>query len=208
MDMTTLLAFSVACVVLNLVPGPGMMFILAHGIGGGRRAGVVAAAGMASGTVVHTAAAALGLSTLLRAAPYALDVVRLVGAAVLVYLAITALRSARAGADARRVNSSRSLRRTYLSAVLTNLANPKVVLFYLAFVPQFLTVGGWPTSAQILVLGTVLVLIGIIMDCAVGVAAGGLSALFLRRPAIQRGLKRLSAAVFGTLAIRLVADGH
>jgi threonine/homoserine/homoserine lactone efflux protein len=98
MELTTLMAFAGACVVLNLVPGPGMMFIIAQGISGGRRAGVVAAAGMASGTVVHTAAAALGLSALLRVAPMALDAVRVAGAAVLIYLAIAALRSARKAA--------------------------------------------------------------------------------------------------------------
>jgi threonine/homoserine/homoserine lactone efflux protein len=209
MQLTTMLAFAGACLVLNLVPGPGMMFILAHGIAGGRRAGLVAAAGMATGTVIHTAAAALGLSALLRAAPYALDVVRLVGAVVLIYLAITALRAART--DTGKMTAPvprRSLRRTYLAAVLTNLANPKVVLFYLAFVPQFLTVDGWPVSAQILVLGAMVVLIGVVMDCAVGVAAGTFSARFLRRPAIQRHLKRASAAIFGTLAVRLVADNH
>ncbi|MFI7066208.1 LysE family translocator [Kribbella sp. NPDC050124] len=211
MQLTMMLAFAGACVVLNLVPGPGMMFILAHGIAGGRRADVVAAAGMASGTAVHTAAAALGLSALLRAAPYALDVVRLVGAVVLVCLAITALRSARtssSGQVSSQPVARRSLRRTYLSAVLPNLANPKVVLFYLAFVPQFLTSSGWPTAAQILVLGAILVLIGIVMDCAVGVAAGAFSALLLRRPTIQRALKRASTAVFGALAVRLVADNH
>jgi len=207
MQLTTMVAFAGACLVLNLVPGPGMMFIVAHGIAGGRRAGVVAAAGMATGTVVHTAAATLGLSALLRAAPVALDVVRLAGAVVLIYLAITALRSAKTTTDTATV-TRRSLRRTYVSAVLTNLANPKVVLFYLAFVPQFLTIGGWPTAAQILVLGAILVLIGIIMDTAVGLAAGAFSALLLRRPAVQRTLKRASAAIFGALAIRLATDTH
>ena len=108
----------------------------------------------------------------------------------------------------RQISELSSSARIYLAAVLTNLANPKVVLFYLAFVPQFLTAGGWPTSAQILVLGTMVVLIGLVMDCVVGAAAGTLSGLLLRRPMIQRGLKRLSAAVFGTLAIRLVTDSN
>ena len=97
-----------------------------------------------------------------------------------------------------------SLRRTYLSAILNNLANPKVVLFFLAFVPQFITPGGWATSTQILVLGGVLIVIGIIVDCAVGVAAGTFSAILRARPAIQRWLKRISAVIFGGLAVRLL----
>jgi threonine/homoserine/homoserine lactone efflux protein len=208
MDLTTLLAFAGACVVLNLVPGPGMMFILAHGITGGRRSGLVAAAGMASGTVIHTAAAALGLSALLRAAPMALDVVRVVGALVLVYLAIAALRSARTGAPMTAKGPKRSLRKTYISAVLTNLANPKVVLFYLAFVPQFLEPHGWPVASQITVLGSLVVLIGLVMDSGVGLAAGTFSSVLANRPAVQRGLKRASAAIFGGLAVRLLVENH
>jgi threonine/homoserine/homoserine lactone efflux protein len=117
MLLTTLVAFAVACVVLNLVPGPGMLFITAPRDLRWAQAGVVAAPGMASGTVVHTVAAALGLSMLLTAAPLALDAVRVVGAAVLLYLAVTALRSARAGIDPGPRGQRRSLRRTYWSAV-------------------------------------------------------------------------------------------
>lgn len=196
--------FAMACVVLNLVPGPGMMFILANGMSGGRRAGVVSAVGMATGVLVHTVAAALGLSALLHAAPFALDAVRIGGAVFLVHLAISALRETKD--TAARRGARRSLGRTYLSAVLTNLANPKVVLFYLAFVPQFLTQGGWPTAAQILVLGAVLVAIGLVMDCVIGLAAGTFSALLLRKPAFQRWLKRASAAIFGGLALRLLTE--
>jgi threonine/homoserine/homoserine lactone efflux protein len=206
-EPVAVLSFAIACVVLNLVPGPGMLFITAHGIAGGRRAGIAAAAGMASGTVGHTVAATLGLSALLYAAPFALDVVRVVGAVVLLYLAVNALRTASTTAQAGLEGGrSRSLRRTYAMAVLTNLGNPKVVLFYLVFVPQFLTTGpgGWPFTAQMLVLGAVLIAIGLVMDCAIGVAAGTFSVLLMGRPAVQRWLKRISAAVFGGLAIRLL----
>ncbi len=201
MELDVVLGFAVACVVLNLVPGPGMMFILAHGMVGGRRSGVVAAAGMAVGTVAHTVAAAAGLSALLAAAPAALDVIRIGGAVVLLYLAVTNLRAAQQEISPV---AGRSPRRTFVSAVLTNLANPKVILFYVAFVPQFIIVGGWATSVQILVLGAVLFAIGLFMDCAIGLAAGTFSRLLSSRPAIQRWLKRAAAAVFGGLAVRLL----
>jgi threonine/homoserine/homoserine lactone efflux protein len=206
MEPKVMLGFAVACVVLNLIPGPGMMFMLAHGMAGGRRAGVVAAAGMASGTAVHTVAAALGLSALLNAAPAALDVIHVGGAVFLLYLAVDNLRSKKQVRAASQENARGSLRRTYLSAVLTNLANPKVLLFYLAFIPQFITSGGWASSVQILVLGALLITIGLVMDSAVGIAAGMCSALLLRRPAVQRWLKRLSAAIFGGLALRLLLN--
>jgi threonine/homoserine/homoserine lactone efflux protein len=204
-EPSLLVGFVMACVVLNLVPGPGMVFITAHGVAGGRRAGVVAATGMASGTVVHTIAAALGLSAVLGAAPFALDAVRIVGGVVLLFLAVSMWR--RRGPVLPRM-PRRSLRRIYSSAVLTNLANPKVVLFYLAFVPQFLTPGGWPTGVQIMVLGATLVVIGFVLDCAIGLASGTFSALLSSRPSFQRCLTRISAAIFGGLAVRLLVDRH
>ncbi|OLF16095.1 LysE family translocator [Actinophytocola xanthii] len=207
MDLSLLIAFAAACVVISVVPGPDMMFIIANGIARGRTAGVLAALGMSTGIAVHTIAAALGLGALLQAAPIALDAVRIVGAVFLVYLAISTLRSARHVAEvAPERYGGRSLRRTYVMAVLTNLANPKVILFYIAFFPQFLTVGGWSTSVQFLVMGAILVVIGFAVDGTVGFASGALSALLLRRPAVQRWLNRLSAAIFGALAVRLVAD--
>ena len=120
---------------------------------------------------------------------------------------ISTLRSARDVAErAPERYGSASLRRTYVMAVLTNLSNPKVILFYVAFFPQFLTEGGWSMPVQFLVMGAILVTIGFAVDGTVGLAAGTLSALLLRRPAIQRWLNRVSAAIFGGLAVRLVVD--
>lgn len=203
MDPSILLAFALACVVISVVPGPDMLFILANGVARGRAAGVVAAAGMSTGLAGHTVAAALGLGAVLQAAPVALDAVRIAGAVFLVYLAVGALRSA--GQGAAPVKPER-LRRTYVMATLVNLSNPKVVLFYLAFFPQFVTEGGWAMPVQFLVMGAMLIVIGFCVDASVGLASGALSALLLRRPGVQRWLNRVSAAIFGALAVRLVAD--
>jgi threonine/homoserine/homoserine lactone efflux protein len=207
MDLSTVLAFALACVVISIVPGPDMMFIMANGIARGRAAGVVAAAGMSSGLVGHTVLAALGLGALLQAAPVALEAVRIAGAVFLVYLAITTLRSAKDVATTAPARfGERSLRRTYVMATLVNLSNPKVVLFYIAFLPQFVTEGGWPMPAQFLAMGAILIVIGFAVDASVGLAAGALSNVLLRRPGVQRWLNRVSAAIFGGLAVRLVAD--
>lgn len=207
MDLSIVLAFAVACAVISLVPGPDMMFIMANGIARGRKAGVVAAAGMSTGLAGHTVAASLGLGALLQAAPVALDAVRVIGAVFLVYLAVTTLRSAKDVAKTAPAKfGGRSLRRTYVMATLVNLSNPKVVLFYLAFFPQFVTEGGWALPVQFLVMGAVLIVIGFAVDASVGLVSGALSALLLRRPAVQRWLNRVSAAIFGALAVRLVAD--
>ncbi|MET0237609.1 MAG: LysE family translocator [Kibdelosporangium sp.] len=207
MELSILLAFAVACAVISLAPGPDMMFIIANGITRGRRAGVIAALGMSTGLAVHTVAAAAGLGALLAAAPAVLDTLRVLGAIFLVYLAITTWRASRRAVSQPEVPvQHRSLRKMYVMAVLTNLANPKVILFYLAFFPQFVTPGGWAAWIQFLVLGAVLIVVGLSVDGTVGFVAGALSELLMRRPAIRRWLDRVSAAIFGALAVRLVAD--
>jgi threonine/homoserine/homoserine lactone efflux protein len=131
LNPATLLGFAIAALVISVVPGPDMMFIMANGIAGGRRAGLVSALGVSLGLMVHTFAAALGLGALLRAAPFVLDTIRWCGAVFLLYLAFTAIRSARTRISFDgSAKPRRSLRRTFLMATLTNLANPKVILFY------------------------------------------------------------------------------
>jgi threonine/homoserine/homoserine lactone efflux protein len=208
LNPATLLGFAVAAPVISVVPGPDMMFIMANGIAGGRRAGLVSALGVSLGLMVHTFAAALGLGALLRAAPFVLDTIRWCGAVFLLYLAFTAIRSARTRISFDgNAKLRRSLRRTFLMATLTNLANPKVILFYLAFFPQFLDPHAtWSITTQFLVLGLILIVIGLAVDASTGFASGALSERLRRHPAVRSWLDRISAAVFGALAIRLVID--
>ncbi|MGH3760897.1 LysE family translocator [Actinophytocola sp.] len=190
--------------MISLVPGPDMMFIVANAIARGRVAGVVA---VSTGMPVHTVAAVLGLGALSQAATVVLEAVRIVGAGFLVYLAIGALRSARSVAETApaRFGGTRC-GGTHLMAALTNLANPKVIFFYLAFFPQFVTEGGWATPVQFLIMGAVFIVVGLAVDASVRLAAGTFSALLLGRPAVRRWLNRVSAAIFGGLAVRLVVD--
>ncbi|MEU5026003.1 LysE family translocator [Streptomyces milbemycinicus] len=214
MELSLIAAFVAAAFLLSIAPGPDMLFIVANATAGGRRAGVVAALGMSTGLAVHTLAAALGLSALFRAAPEALEVVRLAGAVFLVYLAITSWRAGRRTpgeaeqGPAPAAAPRRPLRKLYLMATLTNVANPKVILFYLAFLPQFLTVGdgAWPVWLQLLTLGGLFIMIGLPVDATVGLAAGSLADKLLSRPSFRRRLERASAVIFGGLAVRLALD--
>ncbi|GIJ74806.1 LysE family translocator [Virgisporangium ochraceum] len=207
MEPALVAAFVVAAFLLSVAPGPDMLFIVANAAAGGRRAGLVSAVGMSTGLAVHTVAAALGLSALIAAAPEALVVVRAVGAVFLVYLAVTSWRDSTSGHEATPARK-RSLRRLYAMATLTNLANPKVVLFYLAFLPQFLSHGphAWPVPAQLLALGAVFIVVGLSVDGTVGVTAGSLADKVLGRRAVRRRLQRASSMVFGGLAVRLALD--
>jgi threonine/homoserine/homoserine lactone efflux protein len=217
-DLTVVVAFAVAVFVLSVVPGPDMMFVVANAVAGGRRAGLVAAVGMSTGLAVHTFAGAFGLGALIQTAPAVLDGVRIVGAVFLVYLAVSTWRASRqhpttpvtptTPTTTEDALQRLSFRKVYVMATLTNLANPKVVLFYLAFLPQFLTTGptGWPVMGQLLTLGAVFIAVGLAVDATAGVLAGSLSGMLLRRGSARRALDRVAAAIFGGLAARLVLD--
>ena len=205
MDIAVLIAFVGAAAIISIVPGPDMFYIMANGIASGTRAGVVAAVGMSTGLAVHTLAAALGLSALLHAAPMALEAIRIFGVLFLAYLAVDALRSP--AATTAQAVPARSLGRVYGMAVLTNLANPKVVLFFLAFFPQFVDHGAAvPVPVQFLVLGAVFISIGLTVDALAGFASGRLSDLLISRHGVRRWLDRISAAVYAGLAVRLATD--
>ncbi|MUL40614.1 LysE family translocator [Streptomonospora sp. PA3] len=203
-------AFCLAALVMSVAPGPDMLFITATGLARGPRAGLLAALGVSAGLAVHTAAAALGLGALLQAFPAAFTAVRLVGACYLVVLAVLAFRdAARLPADPAagvRGASSAPLLRVFVRALATNLANPKVIVFYLAFFPQFIDPAQGSVGGQFAVLGALFIVVGLGVDGACGLAAGRLGDLVRRRPAVQRWLHGLSGAVFAGLAVRLAAD--
>jgi threonine/homoserine/homoserine lactone efflux protein len=211
-DLHVVLAFVAAAYVISLVPGPDMLFIVANGVAGGRRAGVTAALGVSTGLLGHTLAAAFGLGILVQRAPEALRVVRIAGAVVLLVLAVTTWRAARRQGPEEAVAAvpRRSLRRTFALAALTNLANPKVILFYLAFVPQFVTLGAGaaPVPVQMLVLGAVLIVVGLSVDGTTGLLSGTLSDRLRANRRLRRRMERASAGVFAALATRLVLDSR
>ncbi|WP_224270107.1 LysE family translocator [Haloprofundus salinisoli] len=167
----TLAAFVPASLALILAPGPDTIYVLSQSVGSRRRVGVAAAAGVSVGVLVHTAAAAVGLSVLLRESTLAFRLVKYLGAAYLVYLGIQTLRGtdaersespSRGGADADAVESvvdsrdgaaSTHVQSGFLRGVAVNVSNPKVALFFLAFLPQFVSSGG--TTAQLATLGCV-----------------------------------------------------
>ncbi|GAB1820185.1 LysE family translocator [Herbidospora sp. RD11066] len=207
MDAHLLAAFAVATLLLSLAPGPDLLFVITNGVAAGRRAGVLAALGMSTGLAVHTVAAAFGFGYLITRAPEALTVVRIAGAVVLLYLAYTTWKGSREPLETREVPRA-SLRRTYVMATLTNLANPKVILFYLAFVPQFVTRGehAWPVTIQMLVLGLTFIVVGLMVDGTAGLLSGHLSERIARRPGFRTWMERVSAGIFAALAARLVQE--
>jgi threonine/homoserine/homoserine lactone efflux protein len=196
--------FLVTVVIIAVTPGPDMAYVLAHALSQGALAGVVASLGMAVGMVVHTTAAALGLAKLLQASPVAYDVIRYTGAAYLVYIGIRAWIAASGEHEAGRPLAV-PLRTVLWRASVTNLLNPKIVLFYLAFLPQFVNPQLGFITTQLLVLGAVFVVVGLVIDTAIGLLGGRIGRWLLRRGSgAERQLNRIAGTVFVGLAIRLV----
>jgi threonine/homoserine/homoserine lactone efflux protein len=202
----TLGPFVVAALVVQLVPGPGMLFILANGIAGGPRAGIAAALGAASGMVVHTFAAALGLAALFRALPAAYTTLRIAGGLYLLWIAASHLRAARRRSAEPVAAPRRSSRRVFVRALANNLANPKVILFYLAFLPQFVDRSAGAATAQFVALGFAFLLIGLVVDVAIGAASGRIGDLLRRRIGLRRALDAASGTILGALGVRVLAS--
>lgn len=195
-----LLAFIPAGLALNLTPGADMMFTLAQGLRGGPKAGMAANAGIALGGLIQTLVAGLGLGALVAAHPMAFDAIRWAGVAYLLYLAVQSLRTAPLAA--RGDGAARPLGRVFLDGMLVNLLNPKVILFILAFLPQFVDPAR-PVLPQFLLLGLVFALGGLAVNGVVAVFAGGLGRRLAGSAVLARWLGRAGAVIFAGLALRL-----
>ncbi|WP_405646733.1 LysE family translocator [Streptomyces sp. NBC_00019] len=202
-DMSLYAAFLVAAFALCVTPGPDMMFIVAMGGRGGPAAGVMAAFGVACAMFVHTVAAALGLSALFLALPTLYHVLRWAGAAYLLYLAVKAFRDRSPIGEGAVAGPG--MRRAFWQGAVTNLLNPKVILFNVAFLPQFVAPEMGHVWEQFLVLGLTITVMGFAVDGSIGLLSGKLSALLRRSRRVARGLNIFSGTVFTGLAVRLVA---
>ncbi|MDT9697310.1 LysE family translocator [Streptomyces sp. P17] len=202
-DMSLYAAFLVAAFALCITPGPDMVFIVAMGGRGGPSAGVMAAFGVACAMLVHTVAAALGLSALFTTLPTLYHVLRWVGAAYLLYLAVKAFRDRSVPGEDGSADSGSGMRRAFWQGAVTNLLNPKVILFNVAFLPQFVDPSLGHVPGQLLLLGGTLVLMGFLWDGFVGLLAGRLADLLRRSRRVNRWLNIVSGTVFTGLAVRL-----
>ncbi|MEX3316712.1 LysE family translocator [Sulfitobacter sp. PS-8MA] len=196
-DALTLLAFVPAALALNLTPGADMMFCLGQGLRSGPRAALAASAGISAGVLAHVALAGLGLGALVAALPWALDVIRWLGVAYLLWLAVQTLRQA---GKPRDVTPGMGGWRAFNTGFVVNLTNPKVILFVLAFLPQFVVPSAGPVLAQFLTFGAVLALGGFVINGAVGVFAAGIGR---RLAGGGRLLGWISSGIFAALAARL-----
>jgi len=204
-DAPVLLAFSLAGFVLFITPGPDMSLFLAKTIAGGRRAGIAAMTGSSLGCVVHTLLAALGLSALIAASPAMFLALKIVGALYLLWLAVDAVRNGSSlnvkpdAGDRGRVWSDLALGFT------VNLTNPKVVLFFLTFLPQFVDAHDPHAAGKLLFLGIYFVVLSYPLAVLLILGAERLLGSLKRRPRLLRGIDWLFAGVFSAFAIKVLA---
>ncbi|MBP0445563.1 LysE family translocator [Roseomonas sp. SSH11] len=204
-DPALLLACILASIVVALAPGPDMMFVLGQTLAGGARRGWAAALGIYCGAAVHILMAALGVAALLAAEPALFAALRLAGGAYLLWLGILSLRAAWAG-GALGAPSRVPVRRVMLQGALTNLTNPKVALFFLAFLPQFVSTSPEraPEWLQMLLLGPVLPLVSVPIFAAIIAGAARAAGLMARSGRAAQWLNGVAGAIFIGLGARLI----
>jgi threonine/homoserine/homoserine lactone efflux protein len=204
-DPPVLIAYTLACLVLFITPGPDMSLFLAKTVAAGRRAGIAAFTGASLGCVVHSALAAFGLSALIVASPTAFLALKVVGAAYLLWLAVDAVRHGSSLNVRTDATTASAFWRTLALGFSVNMTNPKVVLFFMTFLPQFVQADDPHASAKLLFLGIYLVAVCFPLGVAMILGADRVVAGLKARPRLLRGIDWLFAGVFGAFAVKILA---
>ncbi|WP_109527418.1 LysE family translocator [Nocardia aurea] len=202
-DLKLFVLFVLTTAIAMITPGPDMLFVL----GCGMRGGLLATAGVATSEAIHVAVAAAGLAALFEAAPVAFTVVRIIGGAYLIYLGVRMIRRRNdAEAEPPAAGGGMPGRRAYLSGFLTNLLNPKMVTFTIAFLPQFIEPRLGQVWLQFAILGAILILLEFLVDGTVGVLAGRIGGWLRRRRAARRRIDVATGGVFIGLGVKLAVE--
>lgn len=203
-DPSTMITYSIACFILFVTPGPDMSLFLAKTVEGGRKAGLASMTGAMLGCLIHSLAAAFGLSALIAASATAFGALKIVGALYLLWMAYGAIRHGSALNLDKTGDGIVSLRHTFLLGLGMNLTNPKVVLFFLTFLPQFVTVGDPHASEKLFFLGVYMILFTLPLCALLIFVAERFINLLKRNPKVMRGVDYVFASVFGFFAFQVL----
>ncbi|EEE36889.1 transmembrane amino acid efflux protein [Rhodobacteraceae bacterium KLH11] len=198
-ETVTLLAFIPAALVLNFTPGADMMFCFGQGLRAGTRSALFASAGVSAGLMVQVLLAGLGLGAVVSTVPWVFDAIRWAGVAYLLFLAWGAIRNGAISGDA----PAKPTHFAFREGLLVNLTNPKVILFVLAFIPQFVDPARGSVLLQFLTFGAIITVGSIVVNGMVGIFAGGAGRLLVSNPRASRIMGWITGGIFATLAIRL-----
>lgn len=202
-----ILAFLLTAVMLTATPGPDNLMVLSIGMSRGRRAGIAFGLGCALGCLSHTVLAVIGVGAILAASPLAFTALKWAGGAYLIWLGIQALRHAgavRIDGGSNNQAPAESLRRTFSKGLVANAINPKVVLFFLSFLPQFVEVSRGSTELQLGLLGVLFTAQAALLFGLLGYFSGSVGAWINRKPQVGKWLDRLAGTVFVALGVRMI----
>ncbi len=206
LNTTQTLGFLLSATLLTATPGPDNLMVLSTGIARGRRAGMAFGLGCAIGCLSHTLLAMVGVSALLAASPTAFMLLKWAGGAYLLWLGVQALRSTGMGQMPAGGGADPSLRGLFLKGLLANAINPKVVLFFLSFLPQFVVESQGQVAGQLGALGVLFTLQAALLFGLLGYFSGAVGAWLHRRPAVGQWLDRLAGVVFVALGLRMISS--
>lgn len=203
-DLSVFLQFAVATFIIAITPGPDMTLFVGRALSEGRAAGFACMLGAMTGVLVHTTMVALGLSALIVASPQAFLVLKLFGAGYLVWLAWQAIRHGSAFSPEKQAGKSRSLWQNWATGLGINLMNPKVILFFMTFLPQFVSASDPHAPGKLFFLGLLFIPLSLPVTAPMVIAADGFSKLLRKTPTVTRVIDYLFAAVFTAFAIKIL----
>lgn len=208
-ELSSLIAFMLICLGLVLTPGPNMIYLISRSISQGPKAGMISLAGVGVGFLIYMLCTAFGITGLIMAVPYAYDVLRYGGAMYLLYLAWQALKpGGRSAFDIKELPRDGNLQ-LFLMGLMTNLLNPKVAMFYLALLPQFISVdSGASVLGQSLILGVCQIVVSLSVNAMIALAAGSIAVFLTQRPTWAMVQKWLMGTVLCGLAVKMIVDGR
>lgn len=205
-DLSTIIVFSAAALALLVTPGPAVLYIVARSIDQGKLAGVVSVLGIGLGTLVHVLAAALGISALLVSSAMAFNAVKFLGAGYLIYLGVRKLME-KDQPIARIAPDAQPLSKAFTQGIVVNVLNPKLALFFFAFLPQFIDPAIGPAARQTLFLGTLFVLLGVISDSGYALLAGSAGTWLKQSKRFLRGQRYVTGSVYVALGVAAAFTG-
>lgn len=203
-DFATLLAFTAAALVLTITPGPDMTLFMAKTLTQGRKAGIAAVLGATSGLIIHTILASIGVSALLAASASAFTVLKIVGAAYLIWLAWQSIRNGSSLALEAVEVPKQSFHRVWLQGLGVNILNPKIVLFFVTFLPQFVSASDPHAVSKLLFLGGYFVALGMPLCFLMVLGASALARTLKSSPKVMRAFDFAFAGIMGSFALKLL----
>ncbi|WP_416307944.1 LysE family translocator [Neptunicella sp. SCSIO 80796] len=195
LSIDTIVTFSLAALLLSLSPGPSNLYIMARSINQGYKAGVAAASGLAVGSFIYVIATALGIATLFKYSPVAYTLIKIAGAGYLIYLGIQYLRAPKTAANTPIAAPTHSFGHIFRQSIIVELTNPKTALFFIAFLPQFVSTEAGSVTVQLMVLGAIYALIALCCDLMVATLAGKLGSWLVQHQAFIYWQDKISGSI-------------